>query len=498
MYTVLDQAPGRTPTFNSEDWVSQNGGNGCISMYMKTGIHELSFYDKSLCVWRKIIVYIQPTTPTIASTIIVNKTFCGIPGVTGMWVNPCDVYVSLYGMLPSNFMYTTFDMTNSGQSSFNSDEYKKNNGGDGCISHFMKIGYTEVDFYDKTNCTVRKITINVSPDSPTLTDSRTITKTYCSLTSSGRWINPCTIYEEIYGPNSLPANFMYTSLDNQTPPRSPEFNSDAWVNGGNGSPCIALFMENGSYTVNFYDKNTCTYKSITVNIVDNLSTIVHPITHNIFICNPNTQTKVNLCDVFKNYYANPPFTLPADFSYTLTDISLMPTMPPFNSDQLPAGNKCPDLMLNEGTYSFEFMDKTTCTKHKITLFVYRKNCSESNDINGDELPTTSYETEASQEDVSSRNAHSSVVKPTSDIINNVKLYPNPGTGVFKIQCSSTKTSETSFNIEILDINGKCIFQNKDLSINVENTIDVSSIANGVYIVKVIQGDSIKVLKYVKN
>ncbi len=491
--------PPRGPMYNSEDWVAQHGGNGCIAMFMEDGSYEVELFDKTNCKISKFIFNIIPNQPSQSGSFLAQQNFCMTPGVTGMMVNPCDIYNTLYGQIPSSFVYTIKDLQSpNGQITFNSDDYAGANGGNGCIPHFMTNGYYEVDFYDKTNCSFKRITISVNGYSPILSDTRSVTKFFCSLTSNGRWINPCTIYEDIYGPNSLPVNFMYTSSDNQTPPRSAEFNSDDWVNAGNGSPCIAHFMENGSYTINVYDKNNCTYKSITVNIVDNLNTIVHPNPFTLKICLPLAQVKVNLCNLFKNYYAIPQFTLPADFSYTLTDISLNPTMPPFNSDQLPIGNKCPDIFLNEGTYSFEFFDKTNCTKHKITINVIKGICDESPEINGEDQSMPTNENQISPEGTLKSNGNSIGLNQTNGLLNDVKLYPNPGTGVFKIQFGTSVNINETYTAVITDINGKLIATHSNVSTNSENSFDVSEYANGVYIVKIIQGDNIKYFKYIKN
>lgn len=499
-YTSEDlNIPARGPMFNSDDWKDQHGGDGCIALFMEDGTYKVSFYDELNCTYKVLLINIHRNTPSLNQTFIAiaNKSYCKTPGRTGMWIEPCKIYTDLFGSLPSKFMYTS----SSGGPVFNSDDYVAGNGGDGCIALFVEDGNTVIDFYDKTNCTYKRINVNISSTTPSLSDNRTVTKYFCSMDNNGKWVNPCSVYEEIYGLNSIPSKFMYTLMDNQIPPRAAEFNSDQWEDDGNGDPCIAHFMQSGSYTIKFYDINNCTYVNITVNIVDQLNTIVHPNPIIANICPPNIQAKINICDVFKNNYATPINVLPADFSYTITDISAMPTMPIINSDQLAlsnGGNKCPDIFLNEGTYSLEFIDKTNCTIHKMTINVIRRaNCDEvpgemSNNNQNSLIENSNSNTELIQQ------SSKITLQNTANSLQDIKLYPNPGTGVFKIQFGTSANVNETYSAVITDINGKQIAIHSNININSENTFDVSEYANGVYIVKIIQGDNIKYFKYIKN
>jgi len=64
----------------------------------------------------------------------------------------------------------------------------------------------------------------------------------------------------------------------------------------------------------------------------------------------------------------------------------------------------------------------------------------------------------------------------------VVVYPNPNTGVFKIDVESEK-----WRYQLLDLNGKVILSSAQLSYATQ--VNISGIAKGVYILKINIGDS---------
>lgn len=71
----------------------------------------------------------------------------------------------------------------------------------------------------------------------------------------------------------------------------------------------------------------------------------------------------------------------------------------------------------------------------------------------------------------------------SKYFGNIKLYPNPASHKFIIECNVTQF----FNLEVYDVSGKLLIH----SVLMDNTdeIDISSLAKGIYLIKLI-GDSL--------
>ena len=72
---------------------------------------------------------------------------------------------------------------------------------------------------------------------------------------------------------------------------------------------------------------------------------------------------------------------------------------------------------------------------------------------------------------------------------NIKIYPNPSTGIINI-----KSDGNIEKVEIFDINGKQI---KQIPLNNKlSSIDLSKNAKGIYFVKLISGDTVSVQKVI--
>lgn len=76
----------------------------------------------------------------------------------------------------------------------------------------------------------------------------------------------------------------------------------------------------------------------------------------------------------------------------------------------------------------------------------------------------------------------------------VKLYPNPNTGVFTVSVSQKDVKD--LNIELFDVFGKSVFKTISNCVNTE--INIQNLANGVYLVKLNSIEINEVLKLIKK
>lgn len=80
------------------------------------------------------------------------------------------------------------------------------------------------------------------------------------------------------------------------------------------------------------------------------------------------------------------------------------------------------------------------------------------------------------------------------ITNKIAIYPNPSSGIFKIDMSGV---EDSYKVEIYSIIGSMIYQQSLLS-NSLNEIDLSRFQNGYYLAKIYNNDDNVTIKLMKN
>ncbi len=85
-----------------------------------------------------------------------------------------------------------------------------------------------------------------------------------------------------------------------------------------------------------------------------------------------------------------------------------------------------------------------------------------------------------------------VASITTNILENISVYPNPSNGIITIQ----RNSNEKMNLEIFDITGKQIHSQKNITDNLY-TIDLSSITNGVYFINISVNDKIITKKLIK-
>ena len=80
-----------------------------------------------------------------------------------------------------------------------------------------------------------------------------------------------------------------------------------------------------------------------------------------------------------------------------------------------------------------------------------------------------------------------------NIINNVRVYPNPVKNRFAINISGVKIKD--FGVKIFNILGKKVYQQEELSTNI---IDVHKLSSGMYFLQITDGDKQKTIKLIKE
>ena len=79
-------------------------------------------------------------------------------------------------------------------------------------------------------------------------------------------------------------------------------------------------------------------------------------------------------------------------------------------------------------------------------------------------------------------------------IQNIGIYPNPSNGVFSIKLGEFVPNK----IEIIDLMGKIIYSQKEFTNNQEITLNLSSISNGIYLIKIANDSQSITRKIIKN
>jgi hypothetical protein len=80
-------------------------------------------------------------------------------------------------------------------------------------------------------------------------------------------------------------------------------------------------------------------------------------------------------------------------------------------------------------------------------------------------------------------------------IDGIKIYPNPADKEVVIEVSE-QTTKQNYKLQIIDINGKIIFEKKSKAL--KNIVDVSQFANGVYTIKITQNNNQLTKKLISN
>ncbi|MBL7913008.1 MAG: T9SS type A sorting domain-containing protein [Bacteroidia bacterium] len=112
--------------------------------------------------------------------------------------------------------------------------------------------------------------------------------------------------------------------------------------------------------------------------------------------------------------------------------------------------------------------------------------------------TTSYTVTGSTNGCSNTFTISQAVSPCTGInantasVNGVLVYPNPNTGIFTIELNNGSVK----NIEVMDLTGRVILSSS--SVNDKVDFNISTLANGVYYVRIQSNNTVEVLKIVKE
>jgi len=77
----------------------------------------------------------------------------------------------------------------------------------------------------------------------------------------------------------------------------------------------------------------------------------------------------------------------------------------------------------------------------------------------------------------------------------IKVFPNPGSGIFNLETSENALAQ----ISITDLSGKEVYKNEmNLSSNSLNTLDLSDLPGGVYFLSLIKDNNSQSIKIVKQ
>ena len=93
-------------------------------------------------------------------------------------------------------------------------------------------------------------------------------------------------------------------------------------------------------------------------------------------------------------------------------------------------------------------------------------------------------------------ASSTGIKQVSFNSNDVSVYPNPTSNKISININSSAGDISSWKLEIVDLLGRTIFTKSSLNYN--NNIDMSSFANGIYFVTIVNNEGHSVFPIVKQ
>lgn len=78
-------------------------------------------------------------------------------------------------------------------------------------------------------------------------------------------------------------------------------------------------------------------------------------------------------------------------------------------------------------------------------------------------------------------------------LENIKIIPNPISTIFKIE--GFKEDYRGYNLKIVNVLGKEVYQQKEL---VTNTIDISHLESGIYLLRIFKGNNQKTIKILKQ
>ena len=93
----------------------------------------------------------------------------------------------------------------------------------------------------------------------------------------------------------------------------------------------------------------------------------------------------------------------------------------------------------------------------------------------------------------------SFIEGTNNFMSNdILLFPNPTSDLLKIMLP-TNFVESSFTFQIIDLNGATIFEKSNTRDKQQlQTIDVSGLKQGMYVLRVASNNTVKTIKFIKN
>ena len=77
----------------------------------------------------------------------------------------------------------------------------------------------------------------------------------------------------------------------------------------------------------------------------------------------------------------------------------------------------------------------------------------------------------------------------------IRVYPNPTNGTINLRVNQFTGK---INIEMVDINGRTVFNQTDDNFNIEKTININNLQSGVYILKLSGNNLNYTQKVIKN
>lgn len=92
----------------------------------------------------------------------------------------------------------------------------------------------------------------------------------------------------------------------------------------------------------------------------------------------------------------------------------------------------------------------------------------------------------------------SFIEGTNIISDHILLYPNPTSNLLKIMLP-TSFVENSFIFQIIDLKGAIIIEKSNIQDKLQlQTLDVSSLKQGMYLLRVANNNTVKTIKFIKR
>ena len=80
-------------------------------------------------------------------------------------------------------------------------------------------------------------------------------------------------------------------------------------------------------------------------------------------------------------------------------------------------------------------------------------------------------------------------------VNKLVPYPNPVSGILTIESS---IKESSYTIDLINVSGQVILNQRIEAINGKFDIDMSDVTPGPYLLKIITNKSVEIIRVIKN